>query len=278
MADATYRRAEIPPLNEPNIAGYAFVGWYWDAACTDAIDTASLTGTIMYNKAMAADKSITVYGKYKEVNENEVKIVYNVDSSLATVVGDLISTPAQVTVDKTKVTSYTLTSLAANDSNILKRYYFDGWYSDPNYTTKVTAVNTADAVDGLVNVYGKWKQKYVVTVAAPTIYDSPNTATGTVKVGSSTVVTVNSSMITSTEFYVTPGTSVVISANCSGKKSSYMLVGSSYAACKVTIDAGGQSNSGTASKKNWSENNASANLTCTVNGNITINITFDGST
>ena len=211
MPSTTYQQSEPPALNDVDIEGYAFQGWYWDAACTDVIDTDALTGLIMYNKSTAADKSVTVYAKYKEVNENEVKINYNVDQSVVSDMNLIITTPAQVTVDKTQVTSYTLADLTGNNTVTTNMYYFDGWYSDSAYANKITTVNpSTDAVNGTVNVYGKWVIKPILNIEVKIAsIENGNTPKFSMTLAGVSLVSDRDSAW-STQVYVTPGSSLVL--------------------------------------------------------------------
>jgi len=150
----------------------------------------------------------------------------------------IIFAPQQITIDKTAVTSYSLANLTGNNTVTSNMYYFDGWYSDSAYTSKITTgtVNpSTDAVNGTINVYGRWlvKPTLNIEVKVESVKDG-NTPTFSLTLADIAVVT-NQSGAWSSQVYATPGSSLKF---ISGSNVSSVAANSSVNGTIADITAG----------------------------------------
>ena len=122
-------------LKNPTRKGYTFKGWY--------SDTDYKTKVTKIAKGSTGNK--TLYAKWAK---NTYTIIYKLNSG---------------TNNKNNPNSYTITTATITLKNPTRKgYTFAGWYSDANYTTKVTSI--AKGSTGNKTLYAKWtKNTYTIT-------------------------------------------------------------------------------------------------------------------
>ncbi|MGN0151700.1 MAG: InlB B-repeat-containing protein, partial [Wujia sp.] len=113
--------------------GYTFEGWYSDADFTTEVSSISASH--------AGD--VTLYAKF---TANKYGITYNLNGGI-----NAAGNPASYTYGK-GVTSFADASKEG--------YTFKGWYSDADFTTKVTSISTTHT--GTVTLYAKFTRNVVV--------------------------------------------------------------------------------------------------------------------
>lgn len=275
-ATSTYQQNMSPVLVVPDVTGYAFEAWYWNAACTEAIDTSSLTGSTMYSKSSSDDKSVTVYGKFKQVNENEVKINYVIDSSIVTDTNHIISATAQEISDKSVATTHTLQDLTGNNTDVAKMYYFDGWYLDANYTQAVanSTISLDTAENGSITVYGRWISKYQIVVNQSTSksYSEFNYTIYTVA-EDGTTTKISTSTCT---FYIMPDVKVKIEAFAKGKLPLTFWEGYQNVDLEITTTGSGAATTDTTAGSNDTRNGITLTPTFVISGDVTFTISVVG--
>ena len=116
----------------------SFDGWYLDEAMTEKVPTDD-----MGKAEVTINKSTTFYGKTQTApTGNKVSWVVN---------GETVKTET--------VEDGTVVTVADGTPEDREGYTFDGWYSDPSMTTKIT--NDAVTVNDDTAFYGKWVNKTV---------------------------------------------------------------------------------------------------------------------
>lgn len=122
--------------------GHTFIGWYSDAAFTTPVTSISAT-------QMGA---VTLYARFK-VNQYDINYVLNGGTNGA-------GNP----------TSYTYGEGVTSFKDASKEgYTFDGWYSDAQFTKKVTSISTTQT--GTVTLYAKFKIMMKQGVGSITVKD-----------------------------------------------------------------------------------------------------------
>ena len=125
-------------LPTPEKTGYAFEGWYKEAALTNAV--ASPIKAENLEAVFGSDTSITLYAKWTPV---EYKITYNLNEG----------TNANTNPEKYTIETETIT--LANPTRF--GYTFGGWYRDADCTTRVSEIVKGST--GNKTLYAKWTAK-----------------------------------------------------------------------------------------------------------------------
>ena len=133
-----YQESALTQPNMEPISGYRFDGWYCDEACNQK---AEFNGTVT--------KNVTYYGKY-------VRETYTIDYVLN-----------EGTLSSENPTTYTYGVGVQNFADATKSgFTFGGWYSDPEFKSKVESISTTDT--GNKTLYAHWTED---TTAKPTTTD-----------------------------------------------------------------------------------------------------------
>lgn len=127
-------------LSTPTCTGYNFVGWYTTPSCDDN------TRVAVIDTDMAED--ITLYAKWAKAIYT---ITYELDGGENAVLNP---------------TSYDVDTRVYLDAPIKIGHIFGGWYTDREYTTKVTQLPKGS--EGDVTLYAKWTpREYTVLFELP---------------------------------------------------------------------------------------------------------------
>ena len=126
--ESNLRRPDMSTIN-----GYRFAGWYRDEECTQE---AEFNGTVT--------KNVIYYGKY-------VRETYTIDYVLN-----------EGTNPRENPTTYTYGVGVQNFADATKSdCTFGGWYSDPEFKSKVESISTTDT--GNKTLYAKWTAQTATT-------------------------------------------------------------------------------------------------------------------
>lgn len=137
---STYTYGTATALTEPSKNGYTFDGWYTDEAFSTRITSIPATSTgdiVLYAKWNVMQYTITYKTRY-----------YN------SVDGTIKSSTSNPTTYSTGDT-FELSDAIPDDT---LNYQFEGWYTDENYTEKITALESS--MWGTLNLYAKLTPKY----------------------------------------------------------------------------------------------------------------------
>jgi len=135
---------------------YEFGGWYTDKECTD---DHFATNKIIY-------ESTILYAKW-------TPIVYNIDYSLDNF--DNCDSDGLEYDSSSLPESYTVVSDILLPTNLERTgYKFDGWYTDPEFTNKITHINLSTITNiGDIIIYGLWTDPNARTITFKYHANSP---------------------------------------------------------------------------------------------------------
>ena len=131
--------------------GYIFGGWYTDKSCTTPLG-------VLVGKDYAPN-DLNIYGLWYPDNIEFFNVSFDFNNT---------NTDSTLLPEATKVVSVAVNSFIAgletyntynNDLNYT--LYFDGWYSDIDYSNKIS--NNTEFYDGMI-IYGKWIEKGILTI------------------------------------------------------------------------------------------------------------------
>lgn len=137
---STYTYGTATALTEPSKNGYTFDGWYTDEAFSTRITSIPATST----------GDIVLYAKWNVI---QYTITYKT-SYYNSVDGTIKSSTSNPTTYSTGDT-FELSDAIPDDT---LNYQFEGWYTDENYTEKITALESS--MWGTLNLYAKLTPKY----------------------------------------------------------------------------------------------------------------------
>ena len=137
-----YGKSYTLPANAFKKRGYTFIGWNTK---TDGSGRSFKDGESVKNLTAVDGNTLTLYTQWEKT---QYKIVYGLGGG---------------TNNAKNPTSYTITSNTITLKDASRTgYIFEGWYSDKNYTTKVTTIPKGSV--GKKSLYAKWSlRKYNIT-------------------------------------------------------------------------------------------------------------------
>lgn len=130
--------SSVKPSNDPTRTGYTFVGWFYDNACTQAVDwTANCTQT----------SNFILYAKW---TLNPVTVYFNTNE------GSPIPLPRQITIGDA------MNSVKPSNDPARTGYSFEGWFYDQALTNAVVwSANCTATTD--FTLYAKWESTLAAT-------------------------------------------------------------------------------------------------------------------
>lgn len=148
----TYNNDSSFTLYPAECADYIFDGWYSDSAFSDKV-------TVIYGNNIISQLSSPytyhLYGRFYPAGTETYTITYSNAHP------EIVSTPTDIEeIVSINLGSYTAPDLSMYNSNTTKQYYFDGWYLDNSYTTKLT--DPATQINTSLTLYANWLEKSVV--------------------------------------------------------------------------------------------------------------------
>ena len=130
--------SSVKPSNDPTRTGYTFGGWFYDNACTQAVDwTANCTQT----------SNFILYAKW---TLNQVTVYFNTNG------GNPIPLDRQITIGDAMSTVQPATNPARNG------YSFEGWFYDEALTNAVVWSDNCTATTDFT-LYAKWESTLAAT-------------------------------------------------------------------------------------------------------------------
>lgn len=130
--------SSVKPSNDPTRTGYTFVGWFYDNACTQAVDwTANCTQT----------SNFILYAKW---TLNQVTVYFNTNG------GNPIPLPQQITIGDA------MNSVKPSNDPARTGYNFKGWFYDEALTNAVVWSDNCTATTDFT-LYAKWESALAAT-------------------------------------------------------------------------------------------------------------------